>query len=121
MTIGIQPAISARIHRVTFQARGTPVPDGDGGYTEGYTDLDPPSLQVSIENATAADLERLASGTVIATATHVIRGPFHPGVDTKTRIQFVQRGKTRTFNVRGVADREERSVDMTLLCEELVE
>lgn len=120
MTIGVTPPVGARIHRVRFQGRGTPVSDGDGGFTEGYSDLDPPTLLVSIENASAADLERLAMGTVTASATHVIRGPHHPGVDTKTQILFEQRGRTRTFNVRGVADREERGVDMTLICEEQV-
>jgi head-tail adaptor len=115
--IAPRPAIADRPHYCTFQAEGTPVPDGDGGYTTGWGDLDPPQMFMRIDPATAADLERLSAGTVISTATHIIRGPFHPGVTTKSRV--VCNG--HTYNVRGFANRELRDIDMVLLCEELVE
>ena len=41
-------------HRVLFQNPGPAVPDGDGGYTQSWIDLVPPTWQVSIEPATAA-------------------------------------------------------------------
>jgi|SRR5262245_55307440 len=111
-----------RPHKVTFQNPGEPVPDGQGGYTEGWTDLDPPSMFVQIRPASVADLERVASGTVTSSATHLVTGPFHPGVTTKTRVTFTDRsGRARELAVAGIVNPEERNIEMILLCEESVE
>lgn len=114
--IGPKTAVADRLHRVTLQAPAAAVPDGDGGYTQGWTALDPPAIFVSIRPATAKDLERLAAGTVIATASHVITGPYHPQVTTATRIVF----GTRVFQVTGVSNPDEGGVEMILLCVELL-
>jgi SPP1 family predicted phage head-tail adaptor len=101
-------------HRVVFQNPGTPVPDGDGGFTQAWTDL--ADWYVSIRPATTRDLERIAAGTVIATATHIISGRYLDGVTTKTRMTFAG----RTFEVTGVANPEERNITMDLIAVEVV-
>lgn len=113
--IGPKVAIADRPHRVTLQNPGPAVPDGDG-YTQSWTDLTPPALSVKIAPATQRDLERVIAGTVMSQATHIVTGPFHPQVTTKTRIIF----SGRTFNVVGVADPEEGGVEMVLVCVEVV-
>ena len=66
-----------RVHVVTLQTPGLPVPDGDGGVIQGWDDLDPATVKASITPASARDLEKIASGTVITQATHVITIPYH--------------------------------------------
>jgi SPP1 family predicted phage head-tail adaptor len=102
---------------VQFQTPGAAVPDGDGGYTQGWADLDPATMFVAITAATQAAIERRTpAGASIATATHLITGPFHPGVTTKTRILF----DGREFHVNAVTDVDEAGVEMILTCTELV-
>lgn len=108
--------VAARPHRVTLQNPGPAIPDGDGGYTQLWADLVPPALNVSIAPATARDLERATAGTVLSTASHIVRGPFHPQVTTKTRLLF----NGRIFNVVGDQNLEERSGEMVLVCVEVV-
>jgi SPP1 family predicted phage head-tail adaptor len=117
MTV-IAPRVGAglRPHRVSFQNPGPAVPDGDGGYTQSWIDLSPAALSVRIAAPTARDLESLGPGTVVSTATHVITGPFHSGVTTKTRITF----NGRLFQVIGVTNVEERGQEMVILANELV-
>jgi head-tail adaptor len=106
--------IARRPHRVRLQAP-TRVSDGKGGFTEDWLDLSPPALFVGIAPASGQDLERLSTGTVIATGSHVITGPWHPQVTTMCRLVL----GTRIFQVVGIANREERNIDMVLLCVEL--
>jgi len=103
-------------HTVTFQNPGPAVPDGDGGYTQSWVDLVPASWRVSITPATARDLERVAAGSVISSASHLVRGDFHPDVTTKTRIVF----DGRQFSITGKQNPDERNVTMELLAVEVV-
>lgn len=96
-----------RRHLVTFQAPTTGV-DADGNYIQTWTDLAPATGFVSIEPATTADLERVAAGTVISSASHLVRGDFHPGVTTETRMLF----EGQTFAITGVVNVEMRGVEM---------
>ena len=109
-------SIGEHRHTVLFQNPGTPVADGDGGYTQVWSDLSPATWKVSIEPATARDLERIAAGTVISTATHIVTGRFHPGVTTETRMVF----NGRLFSITGVANLEERGIAMELVAVEVV-
>jgi len=119
--IGVQTAVGDRPHRVTLQDPGEAMPDGVGGFTEGWSDLNPPAIYVRIQNASIADLERVTAGTVVTSATHIISGPYHPGVSTRTRLRFIDlQGRTRYFNVTGIGNRDERNVDMVLTCEERI-
>lgn len=105
-----------RRHLVALANPGQAVPDGDGGYTQVYEPLDPTHMYVSIVPATTKDLERITSGTVLSMASHVVSGPFHPGVTTKTRITFGD----RTLNVVGVMNPEERNIETVMLVAEVV-
>lgn len=109
-------ASGARLHQVTLENPAPSTPDGDGGYTETWAPLMPPTMFARIAPATAADLERTTSGTVLATATHVVRILYHPQVTLQTRVTF----KGRTLNVVGRANPDERDVELVLICAEVV-
>lgn len=109
-------SVAERPHRILLQNPGEPIPDGDGGFTQLWSDLSPASVSAKISPATAADLERVTAGTVTASATHIVEMPYHAGVTTKTRIIF----DGRTFTVTGVATPDERKVDTIALCDEVV-
>lgn len=106
-----------RIHLVTVQGPGLPVPDGDGGVIQGWADLTPAQVPASIAPASARDLEKLASGTVITQATHVITIPYHPQVTTATRVLF----RGRTFSLTSVINLEERNVQLKCIGVEVVD
>lgn len=114
--VGSRTAVADRPHRVTLQNPGPAVPDGDGGFTQSWTDLVPPAMSAKIAPAAARDLERVAAGTVIATASHLVTMPYHPQVTTQTRILF----NGRTFSVVGVSNPEENNVELVLVCVEVV-
>jgi SPP1 family predicted phage head-tail adaptor len=102
--------------RVSLANSGDPVADGDGGYTQAFAALTPPVVWAAIQPAAARDLERLAAGTVLATATHLVTMRHHAGVTTQTRITF----GTRLFAVTGVVNPEERNIETIALCVEVV-
>jgi head-tail adaptor len=97
-------------HLVVFQDPGDPVPDGAGGYVQTWQDLTPATWHVQIAPATAADLERVAAGTVLTQATSLVRGRYHPGVSTRTRMLY----SGRTFAITGARTADERGVTMEL-------
>jgi|SRR5215471_7146017 len=119
---GTTIAAGLRDKTIRLQNPGTPVPDGDGGFTAGLADLTPATVQAQITPATARDLERVAAGTVIASATHVITIPYHPQVTTKTQITYDDRraGKMRTFQVSGLRNPEEAGIVLVLTAEEVL-
>lgn len=112
-------------HLVHLDAPGDPVPDGDGGYTEGFAPLTPPMWYCAIAPANARDLERIAAGAVVSQASHLVRGPFHQGITTETRITFTDTAYTpprdRVLNVIAVTNREEREIVSELICAEVIE
>ena len=65
------------------------VADADGGFVDTYTPLDPPDAFAAIVPVTARDQERAFAGTVLATATHEITVPYHPGVTIETRVTYI--------------------------------
>lgn len=103
-------------HLVTVQNPAAPVSDGDGSYTQTPADAEPDRVWASITPATARELERVAAGTVISTATHIVRMRFHAAVTTQSRLLF----GSRVFHVTGVANPEERSRETIALCAEVV-
>jgi len=103
-------------HLVLFQTPGAPVPDGDGGFTQSWTDLSPATWHVSITPATTRDLERVSAGTVLSTASHIVKGRYHAGVTTQTRMVF----GGRTFSITSKANLEERGIWMELVAVEIV-
>jgi len=118
MTLPSVPA-GLRPHKVTVQVPGDPVSDGYGGYTEGWVDVTPNTLYVRIQPASVSDLERMTSGSVITSASHIVTCPYHAGVTTKARLLFTDiSGKARTFTVAGLINPEERNRELILLCGE---
>jgi len=117
--IGPRTSIGARPCRVLPE---TPArePDGDGGYRETWTALDPPALFVAIVPMSAQDLERLGGGSIVSTATHLITGPYHPAITTQCRLRYLTRGVTRIFQVLGFSNRDERDADLEMYCVERV-
>jgi SPP1 family predicted phage head-tail adaptor len=111
------PTIGTYRHLVTLETPGVPVPDGEGGFTDGWTPLDPPTWHCSIRAASARDLETLGGGTVLAQATHVIKGHYHKGLTTKARLQF----EGRMFSVVLVVNVDERDIETNLVCAEVIE
>ena len=103
-------------HLVTFQDPGPAVPDGVGGYTQTWADLSPATWKVQIAPAAAADLERVAAGTVLTQATSIVRGHYHPGVSTQTRMLY----NGKTFAITGARYVDERPPKMELAAVELV-
>lgn len=118
MTIAPTTSVAARPHRIRLQAPapGPGVPNGDGGYTRTWFDLTPAVVSAKIAPATAADLERVTSGTVLSTASSIVTMPYHPQVTTETRILF----NGRALSVTGVSNPEERNVETIALCVEMV-
>ena len=110
------PAIGRYRHRVALWVPGDPVSDPDGGWTDTPVPLSPPEWDCAIAPATARSLESLGSGAVLATATHVVKGRYHPGITTQTRITF----QGRVLSVLFVANRDERGIETDLVCAEVV-
>lgn len=108
--------IGAYRHRVAVSNPGGYTPDSDGGFTSGYAPADPPVVDCSIQAATVRDMERVTAGTVLTTATHLIRCRFHKGITTATRLTF----KGRTFEVQSVQNVDERDIALVLICAEVV-
>jgi SPP1 family predicted phage head-tail adaptor len=110
--IGPSTSIADRPHRVVIQSRGPVVNDVDGGFSQSWVDL--ATMSAKIEPATAADLEHMAGGAVISTATHIITVPYVAGVNTKGRVSF----NGRSFEIVGVSNPEERNIELILMCVE---
>lgn len=119
--LGPTVPISQRQQRITFQNPGPAVPDGDGGFTQVYAPLSPADLFAAIAAPTARDLERLAAGTVISTAMRMITFPFHPDVNTETRITWTDvAGRPHAASVIGVDNPGERCIETVVLAVEIV-
>lgn len=119
--IGPRTSVADRPLRVTLQNPTFGAPDSEGNPTTTWSTLDPPQVFAKIAPATQADLERVTSGTVISTASHVVTMPYHQGVTTQTRITWTDKtGALHTINVTGVANPEERSVETVAVGEEVV-
>jgi hypothetical protein len=107
-------AIGTTRHLVRFENPGPPIPDGEGGFTEGWTPTTPATWYVSIRRATMRDLERFMAGAVLSTASFLVQGRYHPGVTLQSRM--IEADGT-IYQVTDKANVQERDVEMDLLCE----
>lgn len=114
--MALRPVVNTgrRQQYVTLTNPGPAVPDGDGGYTQTWTALNPPDWWVEIATATAQRMARITSG--LETATHIVTGPYHPGITTKTRIAFGD----RTLLVGETFSPDEALVETVCLCVEVI-
>lgn len=106
--------IGKRIHRVALWNPTSQNPDGDGGFVTSYSEV--MQLDAAILPATARDLERQAAGTVTTLATHLVILPYVADVTTASKIIF----GSRTFDVVGVQNPEERNRELVVLAVEVV-
>jgi head-tail adaptor len=114
-------ATGQRDKRIVLENPGDPVPDGEGGFTEGWAPLDPAEMFAHIAPATQTDLERQTSGTVLSTATHVISVLYHPGVTVETRLRYTAPNRPeRTFQVTSVRNPDEANRELVIVAEEVV-
>jgi head-tail adaptor len=104
-----------RRHLVRVQNPAPPVPDGDGGFVQTWSDANPRELYVSIEPPTARDLERFTHNTITAGRSVMVTGPYHAGVSTHTRLVL----GARVFNVAGVDVPLEANREIVMLCAEV--
>ena len=89
-------------HVVTFQ---NPGPAGT------WIDLDQATWCVSLTQLTGDDIGFFvepAAGAPISSASWLVRGDFHPGVTTKTRMVF----GSQTFAITSVENVDMRSIEM---------
>jgi SPP1 family predicted phage head-tail adaptor len=113
----MSPSLGTYRQLVSCEApAGPPVPDGYGGYLTDWQPIDPAGWWCSVAPATARDLEDLAAGTVIAHATHIVKGPYHPGLTAQSRLVL----EGRILNVVYVADKDLRHVETDLVCAEVI-
>jgi SPP1 family predicted phage head-tail adaptor len=105
-----------RDKRVTLANPGGTVPDGEGGYVEGWVPLDPPEMLARINPASATDMERAAAGTQLVTAMHMIEMLYHPGVTVETRITY----GARHFQVTSVRNPDEQNRELIIVAQELL-
>lgn len=93
------------------------MPDGDGGYTESWVNLNPPQVWAEIVPASARAIERLtASVAVQAVATHVVTLPYHPQLTVTSKLLF----GTREFQIHDVANLDEVNTTHVLICSEIL-
>lgn len=97
-------------HLVTFEEPGTPVPDGEGGYTEAWVPLSPATWYVRVRPANPQDAERVLAGTVVTHVTHIVHGRLHPDITSKARMLF----NGRTYLITGVVNIDGRDQEMEL-------
>lgn len=99
-------------HQVTLQQLGARVDDGTGGGSIPFNDV--ASVWAAIEPLTGREL--LDAGQYDPSLTHRVRIRYYAGVRPSWRIKYA----TRLFDVKSIADLEERHREMDLMCEELV-
>lgn len=104
----------------TLSSLAVTSPDGDGGYIPIPAPLSPAEWRCAIVKGTTGAAARLFSQTVLAITTHIIRGRFHAGIDTQTRVTWVDRaGVTHTGDAVGVEDTEGAGVETVVAVAEV--
>ena len=101
----------------------TRTPDGDGGYTETWTALNPSEAFAGFEDATVQNMEQHFANTVEAKASHLLHMRYGDGEDVtqKTRITWVDKhGTSHVMFVRGVRNVDQLDIELVLACEEVV-
>jgi head-tail adaptor len=111
-TTTVELAVGERAHRVALENPGASVPDGDGGYIDGWTPLGVAWGRVA--PASAQDVERVVAGTVTALLPYIVTVRYLAGVSTLTRITY----HARYFAVLGVRNVDERNIRLEIICEE---
>lgn len=99
-------------HKVTLQKLGERVDDGAGGGSIPFEDV----ADVWAHIHPLAGSELLRAGQFDATLSHRISIRYYPGIHPSWRVKY----GTRVFDIKSVADLDERHREIELMCEELV-
>jgi head-tail adaptor len=112
----IRRAIGDQRHLVTLEGVQH-VPDGDGGTTETWVPLTPPTAWAMIEPGKRRDVEAVTGSAAIqAVATHVITLDYHPQLTVESRLWY----NAREFQIRAIANSNEQNVQQILVCTEVL-
>jgi head-tail adaptor len=111
----------ARNSTVRIDAPGAPIPDGDGGFTEQWTTI-VTSWPCALENALAANQERMIAGTIETLATHRLTGDYLPAVTALCRMLLLSDPEHpgRRFDVLSVVAVGARRFEMQVLAAEYI-
>jgi SPP1 family predicted phage head-tail adaptor len=110
----VEMSVGERGHKVLLENPGGSVPDGDGGFVEGWVEV--ATLWGRVSPASATDLRRVVAGTVTALLPYLVVVPFVAGVTTQTRVTY----HGRTFAIQAVRNVDERNIRLEIICEERV-
>jgi len=102
--------------RVMVHNPGPPVPDGDGGWVQTWTDSEIP-WYVAIAPAMGSPQERTTGNTVEGMTTSILTGKYRPDVSTASRLTTMDGA---TFEVLSVASPGRRGIELTVVCNEVV-
>lgn len=106
---------------VTLSNPSVTSPDGDGGYVQTFTPLDPATWRCAIERASVQKAERFFGGSVLAQSSYILTGRFHPGITMRTQMVWVDRaGVTHNATVLDLVDTEGAGVELKALVSEIV-
>lgn len=103
-------------HLVTLQSLGARVDDGIGGGSIPFADV--AELWASIEPLSGREL--LLAGQLDDRMTTRVRTRYYAGVRPSWRIRWVDNGTVHVFDIKSIADKEERHIELEMMCEELV-
>lgn len=119
--MSVQTNVGTYRQSAALFAPTAPVADGDGGFTQTYVALDPAGWRCSIERASVSSAERTFAQTVIAQATHVLRGRYHSGITVATRVQWTDRaGAAHVADAIDVVDVEGAGVESAIAVAEVL-
>ena len=115
------PVVALKNKRVRCLAPGPAIPDGDGGFTQGLTPLTPEVVYAHVRPAALRDLERMAAGTVITQASHVVELDYRPDLDTTCELHVEDHPRPdRRLAIVAILNPLERSAFLQVLCSEVV-
>ena len=98
----------------------TQTSDGDGGYIEVWSPLDPAYAFAQFTRVPSAKMERLAAGTIATQGARGVKMRYHPGVTEKTRLTWLDRaGRSHVASVVDFEDVEEVGEELFLVVVEV--
>jgi hypothetical protein len=106
---------------VTLAGPDVSSPDGDGGFVQTFTPLNPAVWRCKIDAGRPGKSEEVREGTITGHATYTMTGRFHTGITNQTRMVWTDRaGVVHTGNVLDVIDVEGAGVQTMARVTEVV-
>jgi hypothetical protein len=126
--MSLRTGVGARLDLVALEGPATATPDGEGGYVQSFAPLDPATVWAEVKQGPPGDQNQQIAvgvggdrGTVNAAAAFTMRLPFHPTVNTYTRVSWSDRaGRARRGAVLGVTS-DPACRETILVIEEVIE